>query len=71
MEEKSAVRPLTSTEKQLEEAYAQRQRAQLRIDQLVRDARGRGLSWEHIGRALQMTKQAVWEKYRYVDKFLS
>jgi hypothetical protein len=33
----------------------------------VAEARKAGLSWEDIGRALDMTKQAAWEQFREID----
>lgn len=57
--------------KQLTEQLEARNRAQLRIETLVRIARQRGKTWEQIGRSLAMSKQAVWEQYRYLDKFLA
>ena len=33
----------------------------------VAQARKSGLSWEDIGRALDMTKQAAWEQFREID----
>lgn len=31
---------------------------------LVREASAQGQSWESVGRALQMSRQAAWERYR-------
>jgi hypothetical protein len=55
----------------LEEQLSIRNTAQLRIESLVKSARQEGKPWDAIGRALGMSKQAVWEKYRYLDKFLT
>jgi hypothetical protein len=34
---------------------------------VVADARKAELSWEDIGRALNMSKQAAWEQFREID----
>lgn len=33
----------------------------------VRRARGAGLTWEKIGAELEMGRQAVWQRWSYID----
>lgn len=56
---------------QLEAIHHERMQLQLRLERVVRSARQEGKSWERIAAAIGMTKQACWEKYRYLDKFLA
>jgi hypothetical protein len=51
---------------QLASIYALRTAAQMLTTRVVSDARARGESWESIAEMLDMTRQAAWERYRYL-----
>ncbi len=47
----------------LRAARAAADRAETKVVRLVREARQLNRSWEDIGRALGVTRQAAWERY--------
>ncbi len=51
-------------------AFERRAADERRIKDLVLAARQAGASWQMIGSALGMTKQAAWERYRHEDDVL-
>ena len=51
----------------LDEAQTAVDRACFERRNAVAEARKAGLSWEDIGRALDITKQAAWEQFREID----
>jgi biotin operon repressor len=54
--------------KALHDAFLARARAQLSLEEAITGARGAGVSWERIGRALGMSKQGAWEQFRHLEQ---
>ena len=58
--ELTALAPISEWDRKLRQARAE-------LDQAVAAARIAGQSWEAIGRALGVTRQGAWERYRHLE----
>jgi hypothetical protein len=52
----------------LREAHEERRVVNERITAIVAAAREYGISWQRIGHAIEMSKQAAWERFGSLDK---
>jgi len=62
--------PLTPLEA-FAEAELAHGHARIRLDDAARAARAAGHSWADLGRALGVSRQAAWERFRHVDEEVS